>query len=142
MSDVRRQLRRPEHMSAVRDFGQRQLRARSFFDSKRLRLPSITGHHFLWACAVMPFFVLPPLVAVVSATIGLRRSGRIEDRSANEWIVIIALINIILSALILYRFHFSPVQLIEWLAAGANGAVAAIHQFLGGNAVDPRVLKI
>ena len=89
-----------------------QLRIRGFVDGHLAAFPKrIRPHHFLWACAIMPVFILPPLVSLVAAIRSLRRSGDALAEVNFEWIAIISALNIILSGIILYKFHFSPVEI-------------------------------
>ena len=83
-------------------------RGRNFIDVKIQSLGrELRPHHFLWACAVVPFFILPPLVSLIFAIGSLRRTNAAERIGGLEWMAVIAAINIVLSVLVLAKFHFS-----------------------------------
>lgn len=72
--------------------------------------------HFLWACALVPIFVLPPCVSLVMAVKAMRGA---ESRSASshEWVALVSALNIVVSLLFLYKLHFSPAEVVVWLSA-------------------------
>lgn len=76
-------------------------------DKRNALLPRRLGaHHFLWACAVIPFFLLPPLVSLIYA-VGAMRRGAAQRISADfEWIAVISAINLVVSSLVLYKYYF------------------------------------
>jgi hypothetical protein len=82
--------------SSFREFLQRVLPAR------------IEARHFLWVCALVPFSFFPPLLSLAYAVFSLR-GNRYSNAEKNgfEWLAIISLLNIIVSALALYSFHFA-----------------------------------
>src|SRR4051812_23286953 len=89
-----------------------QSHARSFVDAKLFVLSRLMAQHFLWACALMPIFVLPPLVSLTYAVILMRRS-REASTSNLEWLAIVSAVNLVVTGLILYKFHFSPWDLMS-----------------------------
>jgi hypothetical protein len=95
-----------------------QMRARQLFDDKiNSFIPRrLAPHHFLWICAIMPFAVVPPFISFAWAIVSMRRRREGErSEEATEWIAIISLLNIILSVAFLYKFHFSPSELIAYV---------------------------
>jgi hypothetical protein len=46
----------------------------------------------------------------------MRRSNSKSSDVNFEWIAIVSMLNVILSALFLYRFHFSPTEIMAYLA--------------------------
>ena len=119
-------------------------RAHLFFESRRMLLPRVTPHHFLWACALMPLFILPPLASLVLAVAGIRKSGA-STPSAYEWIAIISALNLVVSGLILYKFHFSPAELIAALGYLLKTILRAIFDFIPSpipTTPTPRVIPI
>jgi hypothetical protein len=93
-----------------------QGRARQILDTRLAPLPQrFRPHHFLWACAVMPIFMLPPLVSLFVALSSMRRASGNGAAVNFEWIAIVSAINLILSGLLLYKFHFSPPELLSYL---------------------------
>jgi hypothetical protein len=93
-----------------------QIKARSFVDTRLSALPAFGPAHFLWACAFMPVVMAPPLVSLVIAIASLRGRGGDVAKTNFEWIAIISAINLIISSLILYKYHFSPAELFGHLA--------------------------
>jgi uncharacterized membrane protein YvbJ len=77
----------------------------NFIEKKIAAIPRrLQRHHFLWACALVPLFILPPLAALTYAIVAMRRQTVTKDVNY-EWIAIIATLNILLSAMILYKLH-------------------------------------
>src|SRR4051812_44731579 len=100
-----------------------QMRAQTWIDSTLSALPrTFSAHHFLWACAVMPIFLIPPAVSLVAAVSSLRRTPT-GQASHVEWLAMISALNIVLSLLILYKFHFSPTELFSYVSQFFWGAV-------------------
>lgn len=94
-----------------------QLRARQLFIERVTYLPRrLQPHHFLWVCAIIPVVIVPPLVSLILAIGGMRRSNSKSSDVNFEWIAIVSMLNVILSALFLYRFHFSPTEIMAYLA--------------------------
>lgn len=104
-------------------FAQLKIRAKQFVGARLAVLPhNFQPHHFLWACAVMPVFILPPLVSLVCAVKAMRGSGGNLAPSNVEWIAIVSAINLVLSALFLYKYHFSAMEVISYI----NDAIRAL----------------
>lgn len=84
------------------------------------RMPRrLQTHHLLWLCALVPLAIVPPLLSLVASIALMGRSGQRADDL--EWITTVSTLNILLSALVLYRFHFSPGELLGFLANGLLG---------------------
>jgi len=114
-----------------------QGRARHFYEGRIAPLPQrVRPHHFLWACALMPVFMLPPLVALVAAIGGMRKPGPAVTNF--EWIAIIAAVNLILSGLLLYKFHFSPAEISAFLHDVLRALIATIARYLPGHVAPPQ----
>jgi hypothetical protein len=92
-----------------------RIRARQFFEARRPY--SFQRHHLLWVCALAPMVVLPPLFSLLVSIRAMRRPGDDAEAFNLEWIAIISAINILVSALILYKYHLSLFDMVS--AAGA-----------------------
>lgn len=109
-----------------------QSKGRALFDARIASIPQrLRPHHFLWACALMPVVMLPPLFSLMSAFVSMRRSqdGAGQDVSY-EWIALISVLNIILSALILYKFHFSPAELASAIGGLIRSGLQTLFNFI------------
>ena len=120
-------------------------RARSFLELCRHSIPTVKPHHFLWACALMPLFILPPLFSLVLSVVAMRAPKESSMHSTQEWIAIVSLVNMVLSGLMLYKFHFSPAEilgaLVSLLSAIARGLLNLVP--IGGTpAPGPRITPI
>jgi hypothetical protein len=84
-----------------------------YAQQKWLLLPQrFQGRHFLWLCAVIPLFILPPVFALVYSVVAMRKQQ--TPLSADfEWIAILSAVNIIVSAMVLYKLHFAANDLIS-----------------------------
>jgi len=97
---------------------QRKEKVAGFIAGKRSLLPKrFERYHFLWACALAPIFIVPPLFALGYSIVLMRRGDSKETNL--EWIAIIAAINIVLSAFLLYRAGLY----IHDLMGSANGFI-------------------
>lgn len=76
----------------------------------------------------MPVFIIPPLVSLTASVVAMRKSD--NHAYSYEWIAIISLINLILSGLILYRFHFSPQELLAAISSVMRDGLRTIFFFL------------
>jgi hypothetical protein len=77
---------------------------RSFVDERMRALPRHLGlAHVLWACALMPMFILPPLVSLAYALRTMRGSRPAVVNT--EWLAIISILNIVLAVAIWIKFH-------------------------------------
>jgi hypothetical protein len=93
-------------------------RAKAFLNAQFMALPqSFFPHYFLWLCAIAPFLLLPPLVSLVISVVSMRRSSEHSGMNDVEWIAVVSAINIILSLLILYKFHFSVAEFVSYLGS-------------------------
>jgi hypothetical protein len=116
-----------------------QGKARTFFEDRFASLPRrLTPYHFLWACACMPVFLLPPLVSFVFAIVSMRRAGGGQPAGL-EWLAIVALINIIISAIILYKFHFSPNELAVYFADHLRALLRSLLPFTPSPSGAPKL---
>jgi len=88
-----------------------QTKAKRFIDTRLSTLPAFGRAHFLWVGAFIPIVMAPPLVSLVIAIASMRRRGGNVSSTDFEWIAVISAINIAVSGLILYKFHFSPAEL-------------------------------
>jgi hypothetical protein len=64
----------------------------------------------------MPLFIVPPLVSLTYSVLLLRKSALAESRNS-EWLVIISMINIILSVMVWYKWHLSPIDILGVLSS-------------------------
>lgn len=117
-------------------------KAKSLIDRQVGKLGSLGPAHFLWIAAVIPVVIAPPLVSFAVSIISMRRPERAVNSVNYEWIAIISTVNLILSALILYKFHFSPTELHGFLVGVVRGLVDRIVPILPGQVPRPRVVPI
>ena len=112
-------------------------------DTRLAALPAFGPAHFLWICAVIPVVIVPPLVSLVVAIASMRqRSGKFSAVDF-EWIAIISAINIVVSGLILYKFHFSPAELFAYFGSFAKEWLARFWTILpGSHPPSPRIIPI
>jgi hypothetical protein len=83
-----------------------QSRVGAFYHrTRRALVEHMDGRRFLWACAVVPMFIVPPLVSLSYSIASMRRSSDVGQRHGYEWMLLISAINIILSVLILVKFR-------------------------------------
>jgi hypothetical protein len=98
-----------------RTIGHARQRAQSLFSDGLARVPRrLQTHHFLWLCALTPLVIVPPIVSLVSS---IALMGRTDQRQRNpdlEWIATISMLNLMLSGLVLYRFHFSATEFLTY----------------------------
>jgi len=83
------------------------------------RLPRrLSTLQFLWICALIPLVIVPPILSLLAAVtlMGRPRAARWDNQL--EWIVTLSAINLLLSGLVLYRFHFSLGELGAYLRSG------------------------
>lgn len=103
----------------------------------------ITAAHFLWACALMPVFVLPPMVSLAFAILSMRQKSEAPGHVNAEWLGIISLLNIGLSLLLLYKLHFSPQEIAAYFGDVFHSLLRSIFQFVpfpkqqGGGRIIP-----
>lgn len=98
-------------VAAEAALGRFRSKVTGFVDRRRAALPAFGPAHFLWVCAFVPIVIAPPLVSLVVAIAAMRRRSGNVPLADYEWIAIISAVNIVLSGLILYKFHFSPAEL-------------------------------
>lgn len=115
-----------------------QGKAKSFLAARLAALPQrFRPHHFLWACAVMPLFIVPPLVSLVSSIASLRRPERNAAANDYEWIAIVSAINVILSGLVLYKFHFSVADVIDHIGDYLSAILHPVLPFIPDHTTRP-----
>jgi hypothetical protein len=80
----------------------------TFIQEKTTAIPRrFQAHHFLWLCALFPLLLVPAAVSLVYAVRAMRAADRSERVKADfEWIAIVSAVNLIVSALLLYKFYF------------------------------------
>jgi hypothetical protein len=59
----------------------------------------------LWACALMPLFVVPPLVSLVYALTAMRRRKKSPFHINEEWLAIVSALNIVISVVAWMKFN-------------------------------------
>ena len=92
------------------------------------------SHHLLWILAIIPFFMLPPLAALIYAIAAMRKRDG-QAKTNVEWLAIISAVNLVVSALLLYKFYFVFHDL---LLQGPDLLRAFIRRWLGTVGPDPR----
>jgi uncharacterized C2H2 Zn-finger protein len=103
----------------------------------------LTINHYLWACALMPVFVLPPLASLSFAIFSLRQRGTGAAPINGEWLAIVSLLNIVLCLLLLYKLHFSPYEIAAFVRDSFYWLLRTIfHVVPGGGQPSPRVIPI
>jgi hypothetical protein len=115
------------------EFGIAQIKARTgnFIEGRLALLPRrFRPYHFLWACALMPVFVLPPAVSLSIALMSMRKTARDTAPVNFEWIAIVSALNLILTGLILYKFHFSPGEVIAYGGDVLRAMAHSLYQWL------------
>jgi len=70
---------------------------------------------FLWICALIPLAIVPPVLSLLASVKLMGRPAAARWDNQLEWIITIAAINLLLSVLVLSRFHFSPSELASYL---------------------------
>ena len=120
-----------------------QIKAKSFLDARLSALPTPGPAHFLWICAFLPIVIAPPLVSLVISIASMRRRGEIVAKTNFEWIAIISAINLVLSGLILYKYHFSLPELSVYFAELLKDWLGKFWNILPGTRPpSPRVIPI
>jgi hypothetical protein len=91
----------------------------NFIDQKLALLPAhFEARHFLWACAVVPLFLVPPLFSLIYS-IRAMQARQTQNASADfEWISIISALNLVVSLLLLYKLHLFVDDL--WIQSQEN----------------------
>jgi hypothetical protein len=102
----------------------------------------LTINHFLWACALMPVFVLPPLASLTFAVVSMRQKGNGAASINSEWLALVSLLNIVLSLTLLYKLHFSPYEVAGFFAELLRGGLRSLFHFVPGAPQHPRVIPI
>jgi hypothetical protein len=116
---------------------------RAYVAARMQALPRrLTINHFLWLCAVMPVFVLPPLASLAFAVVSLKKKGNTAPGLDSEWLAIVSLLNVVLSLLLLYKLHFSPVEVAAFFRDLVESLLRSIFHVVPGNPPKPRVIPI
>lgn len=120
-----------------------QTRAKNLIDNRLAALPAFGPAHFLWVCAFIPIVMAPPLVSLGIAIASMRRRSGTIPAVDFEWIAIISAINVVLSGLILYKFHFSPSELSGYFINFAKDWFGHFWNILpGAKPTPPRIIPI
>lgn len=120
-----------------------KLKAKNLIDTRLAALPAFGPAHFLWVGAIIPIVIAPPLVSLVIAIGSMRRRGGPAPSVNFEWIAIVSAINIVLSGLILYKFHFSPAELSGYFGDFARDWLGRFwDSWPGARPAAPRVIPI
>lgn len=90
----------------------------------------------------MPLFLLPPFVSLTAALARLRKPATTTRPADYEWIAIISAINLILSGLVLYKFHFSPSEIMAFVGDLAKAFTHTLFQWGPGQRPPVRVIPI
>jgi len=125
-------------VAAERRLARMSATAQAYASQKLDALPRrITINHFLWACALMPVFVLPPAVSLAYALSSMRRPAD-STKTNCEWLAIISILNIALSLLLLYRLHFSPVEVALFIGGFVRALFRDVLHLLPGQGQPPQ----
>lgn len=120
-----------------------QIKTKSFIDARVSAIPTLGPTHFLWICAFVPIVIAPPLVSLVISITSMRRRGGDVAKTNFEWIAIISAINLVLSGLILYKYHFSPAELSGYAGGLLKDWLGKFWHILPGPPPSsPRVIPI
>jgi len=120
-----------------------QGRTRNFVDEKVATISrSLRPAHFLWVCAIIPLVVLPPLVSLISAIAAMRRTSEQPPPVNFEWIAIVSAVNVIVSGLVLYKYHFPPSEVMGFAGAALRALLRFLFGFVPGTAPGPRVTPV
>lgn len=113
-------------------------RVKSMVGSRVARLRPTGSAQFLWVAAVIPIVLAPPLVSLAISIASMRRSAPTAAPAANyEWIAIISLLNIILSGIVLYKFHFAPAEVLAYALDLLRSWLGKVGHIIPGHAPPP-----
>jgi hypothetical protein len=98
--------------------------------------------HVLWLCAVVPLVMLPPLVALIAAVTAMRRTSDQPPAVNFEWIAIVSAVNLIVSGLVLYKFHVSPTEVFGFAGAAARAVLRFLFGIFPGIPSTPRATPV
>lgn len=115
---------------------------KSVIDRQVSRFRPLQTTHFLWIAAFVPIVIVPPLISLGIALVSMRRADRPSERSNYEWIAIISVLNLLMSTLILYKFHFSLDELHGLLLGMIRSFIERIAPLMPGAPSSPRVIPI
>ena len=120
-----------------------KFKAKDLINRRLAAIPAFGPAHFLWVGAVIPVVIVPPLVSLVISVASMLRRGPIATSANFEWIAIASAINIVLSGLILYKFHFSPAELSGYFEGFVRDVLGRLWNSLpGSRPAAPRVIPI
>jgi hypothetical protein len=102
----------------------------------------LTINHFLWLCAVMPVFVVPPIASLIFGIASMCREKNVPPNIHAEWLAIISFLNIVLSLLLLYKLHFSPYEVMAFIRDTLHWLLGSIFHFAPAGHQAPRVVPI
>src|SRR3569832_342958 len=117
-------------------------RVRLLLDEKLPPLTQIRPYHFLWACAFVPIVLLPPLVSFLVSISSMRKRSGGAEFSNFEWIAIVSTLNIIMSGIVLYKFHFSHSELAAYLISFVEYMIDSLSSVLPIQRGTPRLIPI
>jgi hypothetical protein len=75
----------------------------------------LTLHHLLWVCASIPLLVGPALVSLCLSVLWMRSTRTRSYPNDLEWIATVAMLNLLLSGIILYRYQVSLTDFFAFL---------------------------
>ena len=117
-------------------------RARLLLDERLPSFPQIRPYHFLWACAFIPIVLLPPIVSLSVSLSSMRKLNRGTELATIEWIAMVSAINITISGIVLYKFHFSPTELAAQLFSFVKYITHFLSTFLPIQRSAPRLTPV
>ena len=112
-------------------------RMKSMLGSQVARFRPTGPAQFLWIAAVIPVVLAPPLVSLAISVASMRRSERAADPVNYEWIAIVSVLNIILSAIVLYKFHFAPAEVLAYALDLLRSWFGKVVYIIPGQAPPP-----
>lgn len=117
-------------------------KAKSLLDTQIGKLGAFGPAHFLWIAAFIPVVIAPPLVSFAISIVSMRRREHAAGSVNYEWIAIVSVINLVISALILYRFHFSPAEVHGFFLDLLRSFLQKITPAIPGQPPPPRIVPI
>ena len=112
-------------------------RVKSMLDHQVARLRPTGPAQFLWVAAVIPVVLAPPLVSLAISVASMRRPQRAADPVNYEWIAIVSVLNIILSAIVLYKFHFAPAEVLAYALDLLRSWLGKVVHIIPGRTPQP-----
>lgn len=75
--------------------------------------------YLLWTLACLPVLLVPPALALLALWMG-RRERAAASGQDDTWVAVVAIVNLLLSCLLLVRLHELAGQLCTWVTAIPN----------------------